>query len=110
MPNVTPGTILRLNRASVLGSRDYTFRGSGTSGVGGYSGGIRDVDGSGPYIDEKYFVCRVVVTGTEGEPMRVIMKTKRRQRKTKRVTNKGRFTVFRVVELRVRVQGEDEEG
>lgn len=84
----------------MIGSRDYTFRGA-------------------PYVDEGLFVCRVVVVGIEGEPMRVVEKTKRRQRKVKRVTSKMRYTILRVKELRVlagererekeRVEGEEEE-
>lgn len=87
MPNAPPGTILRLNRASVIGSRDYTFRGA-------------------PYVDEDVFVCRAVVVGIEGEPMRVVEKTKRRQRRVKRAKHKMRFTILRVKELRVLVGGE----
>lgn len=82
MPNAPPGTILRLNRASMIGSRDYTFRGA-------------------PYVDEGLFVCRAIVVGIEGEPMRVVEKTKRRQRKVKRAKHKMRFTILRVKELRV---------
>ena len=82
MPNAPPGTVLRLNRASMIGSRDYTFRGA-------------------PYVDEGLFVCRAIVVGIEGEPMRVVEKTKRRQRKVKRAKHKMRFTILRVKELRV---------
>ena len=46
-------------------------------------------------------MCRAVVVGIEGEPMRVVEKTKRRQRRVKRVKSKMRFTVLRVRELRV---------
>lgn len=66
----------------MIGSRDYTFRGA-------------------PYVDEGLFVCRAVVVGIEGEPMRVIEKTKRRQRKVKTVKSKMRFTILRIKELRV---------
>lgn len=115
MPHATPGTILRLNCASVLGSRDFTFRASGTSDLrGGKSGGIRadkqGEAGAGPWIDERYFVCRALVTGVEGEPMRVVLKTKRRQRYVQRVTSKGRFTILRIIELRVRPNGEADGG
>ena len=82
MRDAPPGTVLRLNRASTLGSRDYTFRGA-------------------PYLDEDLFVCRAVVVGIEGEPMRVLEKTKRRQRRVKRVMSRMRFTVLRIKELRV---------
>lgn len=86
MPNVSLGTILRLNRASSLGSRDYTFRGQ-------------------PWIDERLFVCRARVIGVEGEPMRVVLKTKRRQRHVKRVTSKMRYTILRCLEVRVLGEG-----
>lgn len=82
-----PGTVLRLTRASALGSRDYTFRGK-------------------PWVDEKHFVCRVRVVGVEGEPMRVMEKTKRRQRHIKTVKSKMRFTVVRCIELRVLTEAE----
>lgn len=82
LKDAPPGTILRLVRASALGSRDYTFRGK-------------------PLVDEKYFVCRVQVIGIEGEPMRVMEKTMRRQRHIKRVKSKMRYTVVRCIELRV---------
>ena len=41
------------------------------------------------------------MVGVEGEPMRVVEKTKRRQRKVKTVRSKMRFTILRVKELRV---------
>ena len=115
MPDADPGTIIRLNRASVLGSRDFTFRaGEGVGGavagdteIGDAAEGVgAEVRGKRVWIDEKYFVCRAVVVGVEGEPMRVLMKTKRRQRHVKRVTSKGRFTVLRVMELRIRPEGD----
>jgi len=83
MHGVKPGDILRLNRASNIGSRDYTLKGA-------------------PYVDERLFECRARVVGVESEPMRVKEKTKRRQRRVKRVKSKLRFTVLRVTELRVR--------
>lgn len=92
LANAPIGTILRFNRASALGSRDYTFRGS-------------------PWVDEQFFVCRMRVIGVEGEPMRVVKKTKRRQRHVKTVKSKMRFTILRCIELRVLGdrKGEDEE-
>ncbi|KAL9625484.1 MAG: hypothetical protein Q9204_007797, partial [Flavoplaca sp. TL-2023a] len=72
MPRAPVGTILRLNRASMLGSRDYTLRGD-----------EGDKGGRG-YIDERFFVCRARVVGIETEPLRVVEKTKRRNRKVKR--------------------------
>ena len=42
MPGVVPGDILRLNRATSIGSRDYTLKGT-------------------PYVDERLFECRATV-------------------------------------------------
>ena len=86
MPDAPPGTILRLNRASTLGSRDFTFRGD-------------------PWIDDKYFICRALVTGIESEPLRVKIKKKQRQRRVKRVKTKLRYTLLRVQELKVLPEG-----
>ncbi|KAL8772309.1 MAG: hypothetical protein Q9209_002521 [Squamulea sp. 1 TL-2023] len=96
MPNAPLGTILRLNRASMLGSRDYTLRGDAGNG-----------SGKG-YINEDWFVCRARVVGVETEPLRVVEMTKRRQRRVKRVKSKMRFTVLRVLEVGVRVPGQGE--
>ncbi len=46
-------------------------------------------------------MCRARVVGVEGEPMRWVRKTKRRQRRVKTVGSKMRCTVLRVCELRV---------
>jgi large subunit ribosomal protein L21 len=83
MPGVLPGDILRLDRASTLGSRDYTLKGS-------------------PYIDERLFECRATVLGTESEPMRTMIKTKRRQRRRKTVNSKHKYTILRISELVVK--------
>ncbi|KAI9798442.1 MAG: hypothetical protein M1833_004836 [Piccolia ochrophora] len=82
MPNVVPGDVLRLTRASVLGSRDYTLKGA-------------------PYIDEHLFECRARVMGVDTEPMRIEEKTKRRQRRIKRVKSKHKYTVLKISELSI---------
>jgi hypothetical protein len=82
MPGVLPGDVLRLDRASVLGSRDYTLKGS-------------------PWIDSTLFECRATVLGTESEPLRVKIKTKRRNRRSQRVTSKHKYTILRVSELKL---------
>ncbi|KAK1508179.1 uncharacterized protein CCOS01_15840 [Colletotrichum costaricense] len=89
MPGVVPGDVLRLNRASVIGSRDYTLKGS-------------------PFIDERVYECRAVVTGTESEPMRMKEKTKRRQRKVKTVKSKHRYTMLTISELKINAPEEIE--
>ena len=83
MPNVKPGDILRFNRATAIGSRDFTLKGT-------------------PYIDERMFECRVRVLGVDSEPMRIKEKTKRRQRHVQRVKSKHRYTLLRVMRLRVK--------
>lgn len=108
MPGVSPGDVLRLNRASVLGSRDLTLRPSrpeaprGRPTAGGAGSEV-------PYVDERLFECRAVVVGVESEPMREKEKTKRRNRKVKTVKSKHRFTVVRISELRIKSPEELEE-
>ncbi|SZF06063.1 unnamed protein product [Blumeria hordei] len=83
MPGVIPGDILRLDKAINIGSRDYTLKGA-------------------PYVDERLFECRATVMGTEAEPMRIKLKTKRRNRKVKTVKSKHRYTILRIAELRIK--------
>jgi hypothetical protein len=83
MPNVQPGDVLRFNRASVLGSRDFTLKGA-------------------PYVDERLFECRVRVMGVDSEPLRVKEKTKRRRRHVQRITSKHRYTLLRVMEVKIK--------
>lgn len=83
MPNVKPGDILRFNRASTIGSRDFTLKGD-------------------PYVDERMFECRVRVLGVDSEPLRIKEKTKRRQRHVQHVKSKHRYTLLRVMQVRVK--------
>lgn len=83
MPGVSPGDILRLNRASAIGSRDYTLKGA-------------------PHVDERIFECRAIVMGTEGEPARIKIKKKQRTRRSKTVISKHKFTILKLAELRVK--------
>lgn len=85
----------------MLGSRDYTLVGDVVE-----QGGEKGAKGKGRgYINEDWFVCRARVVGVETEPLRVMEKTKRRNRRIKRVKSKMRFTVLRVLEVGVRVPG-----
>ncbi|RAO72299.1 uncharacterized protein BHQ10_008311 [Talaromyces amestolkiae] len=83
MPKVKSGDIIRFNRASVVGSRDYTLKGS-------------------PYIDERMYECRLRVLGIESEPLRIKEKTKRRRRHVQRIKSKHRYTILRVMEVKVK--------
>lgn len=82
MPGVIPGDVLRLNRASNLGSRDYTMKGA-------------------PYLDERLFECRARVMGTEAEPLRIKEKKKRRNRRINRVQTKLKFTILKIAEVKI---------
>ncbi|XXG98668.1 60S acidic ribosomal protein P2 [Hypoxylon texense] len=82
MHGVVPGDVLRLDRASTIGSRDYTLLGE-------------------PYVDPALFECRATVLGVEGEPLRVKVKTKRRNRRSRQVHSKHRYTVLRISELKL---------
>ena len=96
----------------MLGSRDYTLIGDVVERTNDdANGGNKRKAVARGYIDEEWFVCRARVVGVETEPLRVVEKTKRRNRKVKRVKSKMRFTVLRVVEVEVRVPDiREEEG
>jgi large subunit ribosomal protein L21 len=96
MPNVQPGDVLRLTRATHIGSRDYTLK--APEPIKGNADHGKKIF----YLDERMFVCRARVVGVETEPLRVEEKTKRRQRHVKHVKSKMRFTVLRVSELEVK--------
>lgn len=83
MPQVKSGDILRFNRASAIGSREYTLKGA-------------------PYIDERLFECRLRVLGVESEPLRIKEKTKRRQRHVQHVKSKHKYTILRVMQVKVK--------
>ena len=90
IPSLRPGDVLRLNRASLLGSRDYTLKAGSTS-----KGEKRK------WIDERLFLCRAVVLGEEMEPERIKEKKKQRNRRIKRVRSQHVYTVLRISELKV---------
>lgn len=144
MHGVEPGDVIRLDRATNLGSRDYTLKagaagpkpksptmqttqlldpttgtasseshvmpfgeGNNAGAVGGAPHFIPHIaKGRTGYLDDRLFVCRAVVMGVESEPLRVKEKTKRRQRRVKKVKSKHRFTILKIREVRVR--GEEE--
>jgi large subunit ribosomal protein L21 len=83
MPNVRSGDVLRFNRASLIGSRDFSLKGA-------------------PYIDERMFECRLRVLGVESEPLRIKEKTKRRRRHVQQVKSKHKYTVLRVMQVKVK--------
>ncbi|KAF1946228.1 hypothetical protein EJ02DRAFT_247872 [Clathrospora elynae] len=96
MPHVRPGDVLRLNRATHIGSRDYTLKAA--EPVKGNADHGKKVF----YLDERLFTCRARVVGIESEPLRVEEKTKRRQRHVKHVMSKLHFTVLKISDLEVK--------
>ncbi|KAI9894173.1 MAG: hypothetical protein M1814_004027 [Vezdaea aestivalis] len=80
MPLVQPGDVLRLNCASHVGSRDFTLQGS-------------------PYVDERLFECRARVIGVESEPLRNKVIERQRNRRSKTIRSKHKYTVLRVMEV-----------
>ena len=96
MPHVRPGDVLRLNRATHIGSRDYTLK--APEAIKGTADHGKKVF----YLDERLFTCRARVTGIETEPLRVMEKTKRRQRHTRHVESKLYFTVLKISDLEVK--------
>ena len=144
MHGVRPGDILRLNRVTSFGSRDFTLIGgtpnkshaqkiddasmpviaklpisafepivgkteglqhtpypASSTDEAGQEAGLKK-KGPPSYLDDRFFVCRAVVMGTEAEPMRIKEKTKRRQRHVKTVRSKHKYTVVKVKELGLR--------
>jgi large subunit ribosomal protein L21 len=98
---VNPGDILRFNRASIIGSRDYTLK-AGLNNSETYDGKRFQPN----YLDERLFECRVRVMGVENQPMTYKEKTKRRNRKVKTVKSKHKYTVVKVMEIKVKTMEE----
>jgi len=98
MKGVLPGDVLRLNRASIIGSRDYTLK-AGLSNTESYD---TKRTGEPNYLDERLFELRLRVMGLETGPMMKTEKKKRRNRHLKTVHSKHRYTMLRVMQLKVK--------
>jgi len=148
MKGVEPGDVIRLDRATHLGSRDYTLKAAvqspklksptmqTTAVLDPTTGNLASTShvmpegslaatpnvvsaphfiphiakGKYPYLDDRLFVCRAVVMGVESEPLRILQKTKRRQRKVKNIKSKHRYTVLKIKEVRLRTEDELNKG
>jgi len=118
-----PGDILRLDRASTLGSREWTLKAGSSPATSETPAEILepivnrtedlDVGAAVPvpkpqprfkqgYLDDRLYTCRAVVLGTESEPLRIKEKTKRRQRRLKKVKSKHRYTILKIREVVVK--------
>jgi len=109
MKGVNPGDVLRFNRATILGSRDYTLKAGSSSSqhsspphVRGEAYTNQRRSGEPSYIDERLFECRMRVMGLDSGPMVIKEKKKRRNRRTRRVASKHKYTVLKVMEVRVK--------
>jgi large subunit ribosomal protein L21 len=91
LKDVSVGDSLRLNRASLLGSRDYTLK----------SPAWKKGQKTRPYLGEDLFVCRATVTAVVSEPERVKIKKKRRNRHIRSIKSKHSFTVLTIKEITV---------
>lgn len=95
---VSPGDVLRFNRASLLGSRDFTLK-AGMHSTESYD---KKRTGEPNYIDERLFECRMRVMGVDTGPMMIKEKKKRRNRHLRTIKSKHKYTVLRVMEVRVK--------
>jgi len=109
MKGVNPGDILRFNRATILGSRDYTLKAGSSSPqhsspphVRGEAYTNKRRSGEPSYIDERLFECRMRVMGLDSGPMMIKEKKKRRNRRTRKAASKHKYTVLKVMEVRVK--------
>jgi large subunit ribosomal protein L21 len=98
---VQPGDTLRLNRASLLGSRDYTLKSPSLMRRTKDEAALGLNARRERWIDERLFLCRATVLGEEMEPERVKEKKKQRNRRVKTVVSQHRYTVLRISELQV---------
>ena len=98
MHGVAPGDILRFNRASIIGSRDYTLK-AGMANTESYD---TKRTGEPNYLDERLFELRMRVMGLETNPMMDTEKKKRRNRHRRVIHSKHKYTVLRVMQLRVK--------
>lgn len=109
MHGVTPGDVLRFNRATILGSRDFTLKAGFSSPqhnspvhVRGEQFTNKRRTGEPSYIDERLFECRMRVMALDSGPMMIKEKKKRRNRRTRKVTSKHKYTVLKVMEINVK--------
>ena len=89
MPGVQPGDELLLNRVGIVGNRNLTAVSS-----------IAQVEeGSSDVAHLPGATVKAVVLGVETEPLRVMIKKKRRTRRKRSVKSKHHFTVLRIQEV-----------
>ncbi|CAK7201966.1 hypothetical protein SEUCBS139899_004682 [Sporothrix eucalyptigena] len=95
MPGVQAGDELLLNRVGVVGNRNVTAVSSVPSQKESGSYDVAHVLGA---------TVKAVVLGVETEPLRVMIKKKRRTRRKRTVKSKHHFTVLRIQEVSLEEQ------
>jgi large subunit ribosomal protein L21 len=100
MQGVEPGDILRFNRATIIGSRDYTLK----------AGTTEHKSEKQKYLDERLYTVRARVVGVTQEPERVKIKKVRRRRHAKHTWSQHSYTILRITEVEVRdLEGPEQE-
>ena len=99
MPGVQPGDELLLNRVGVVGNRNVTAVSSVAQEKKGQDG-----DSSFDVAHVPGATVKAVVLGVETEPLRVMIKKKRRTRRKRSVKSKHHFTVLRIQEVSLEQQ------
>jgi large subunit ribosomal protein L21 len=89
LQDVELGDVIRLNCATVFGSRDYSLK------AGATSRGEKQ-----KFLDERLYVARATVVNVVYEPLRVKTRKYPRQRHTRHLFSKHSYTVLRISELR----------
>jgi large subunit ribosomal protein L21 len=101
MQGVETGDILRFNRVTIIGSRDYTLKAGTTEHKGEKQ----------KYLDERLYVVRARVVGVTQEPVRVKIKKVRRRRHAKHTWSQHTYTILRIAEVEARdLETEQAEG
>ncbi|ERS99472.1 mitochondrial 54S ribosomal protein YmL49 [Sporothrix schenckii 1099-18] len=113
MPGVQPGDELLLNRVGVVGNRTVTAVAASTSSTvsAGTAEAGRDNNSNNSSNGESFDVpyvpgasVKAVVLGVETEPLRTMVKKKRRTRRKRTVKSKHQFTVLRIQEVSVEAE------
>ncbi|CAK7227533.1 hypothetical protein SCUCBS95973_006572 [Sporothrix curviconia] len=94
MPGVQPGDELLLNRVGVVGNRNVTA----------VSSVPQTEEGSFDVAHVPGVTVKAVVLGVETEPLRVMIKKKRRTRRKRSVKSKHHFTVLRIQQVSLEEQ------
>jgi large subunit ribosomal protein L21 len=91
MKGVDAGDVLRFNRVTAIGSRDYTLK----------AGTKETRNEKQKCLDERLYVIRARVMGTVQEPERLKIWHVKRRRHKKHIWSQHKFTVLKITQLSV---------